>query len=252
MKLSLKDCPEIMRLASEGESLQDLNKLPAEQILIRWINFHLKESNVERRVANLGGDLTDSYALLHVLNRLDQGKCSLEGLATEDLNDRAQIMIDNSAAIGVPNICSASNITIGNVKINTLFVAYIFNTKHGLEELTEEEYLAAGMIDDDIEGTREERVFRFFINALGIDGIYINDLFNDLKDGIVLASVCDKIDNKAVDWKKIDKNPNNDFKKNINNNAVIEACKTWKLKMIGLGGVDLTKGDKKLTLATVW
>merc|ERR1711865_15324 len=29
-------------------------------------------------------------------------------------------------------------------------------------------------------------------------------------------------------------------------------CKTWKLKMIGIGGVDLTKGDRKLTLATVW
>lgn len=108
------------------------------------------------------------------------------------------------------------------------------------------------MIDDDIEGTREERMFRFFINALGIDGIYINDLFDDLRDGSVLAAVIHKIDDKAVDWKKIDKNPNNDFKKNINNNAVIEACKTWKLKMIGIGGVDLTKGDKKLTLATVW
>jgi hypothetical protein len=121
-----------------------------------------------------------------------------------------------------------------------------------LEELTKEEYDAAGMIDDDIEGTREERMFRFFINALGIDGIYINDLFDDLRDGIVLASVIHKIDDKAVDWKKIDKNPNNDFKKNINNNEVVAACKTWKLKMIGIGGVDLTKGDKKLTLATVW
>jgi hypothetical protein len=34
--------------------------------------------------------------------------------------------------------------------------------------LTEEEYLAAGMIDDDVEGSREERTFRFFINSLGI------------------------------------------------------------------------------------
>lgn len=149
-------------------------------------------------------------------------------------------------------MCSARDITVGNAKVNTLFVAYIFNTKHGLEELTKEEYDAAGMIDDDIEGTREERMFRFFINALGIDGIYINDLFDDLRDGTVLVNVIHKIDEKAVDWKKIDKNPNNDFKKNINNNEVVAACKTWKLKMIGIGGVDLTKGDKKLTLATVW
>jgi plastin-1 len=73
-----------------------LNKLPPEHILIRWVNFHLKESKVERRIANLGGDLSDSYALLHVLNRLDADKCSLEGLSIEDLSDRAQIMISNS------------------------------------------------------------------------------------------------------------------------------------------------------------
>lgn len=40
--VTLKDVPEIMRLAKEGEELADLNKLPAEQILLRWMNFHLK------------------------------------------------------------------------------------------------------------------------------------------------------------------------------------------------------------------
>jgi len=33
---------------------------------------------------------------------------------------------------------------------------------------------------------------------------------------------------------------------------VIEACKNMKLKLIGVGGVDLTKGDKKALLAVVW
>jgi len=42
-KISLKDCPEIMRLAEEGEQLSDLMKLAPEAILIRWINFHLKK-----------------------------------------------------------------------------------------------------------------------------------------------------------------------------------------------------------------
>lgn len=42
-KISLKDCPEIMRLAEEGEELHDLMKLAPEAILIRWINFHLRK-----------------------------------------------------------------------------------------------------------------------------------------------------------------------------------------------------------------
>ena len=66
--IDLLHCPEIIRLALEGEELQDLQKLPPEHILIRWINFHLKEAGQERRVTNLGGDLKDSVALLYVLN----------------------------------------------------------------------------------------------------------------------------------------------------------------------------------------
>jgi len=41
--IDLKHCPEIMRLAEDGEQLPDLIKLPPEAILIRWINFHLKK-----------------------------------------------------------------------------------------------------------------------------------------------------------------------------------------------------------------
>lgn len=78
--IDLKNCPEIIRLALEGEELHDLVKLPPETILIRWVNFHLEKSGVERRINNLGGDLKDSIALTYVLNRLDPGKCSLAGL----------------------------------------------------------------------------------------------------------------------------------------------------------------------------
>ena len=43
-KISLKDTPELIRLTQEGETLADLLKLSPETILIRWINFHLKEA----------------------------------------------------------------------------------------------------------------------------------------------------------------------------------------------------------------
>ena len=81
----------------------------------------------------------------------------------------------------------------------------------------------------------------------------MNNLYTDFNDGVLLNKIIHRIDDKAVNWKLIDLNPNNDFKKNINNNQGIDSCKkTLGLKMIGIGGVDLTKGDKKLILATVW
>jgi plastin-1 len=104
--------------------------------LIRWINYHCAKAGVEKRVSNLGKDLSDSEALMYVLNRLDATKCPLDGIKEEDLISRAEKMINNSLALGVPDVVRPRDITTGNTKINTLFVSYIFNTKHGLEELT--------------------------------------------------------------------------------------------------------------------
>lgn len=66
------------------------------------------------------------------------------------------MMIDNSGAIGVPRVIEPSHITSANVKSNTLFCSYIFNTKHGLKPLAGE-VDPATFEDDDIEGTIEER-----------------------------------------------------------------------------------------------
>ena len=67
-------------------------------------------------------------------------------------------MIDNSENLGVPRVIEPAHITSSNVKVNTLFCSYIFNTKHGLKPLDEEcNFDMADLLDDDIEGTIEER-----------------------------------------------------------------------------------------------
>lgn len=63
----------------------------------------------------------------------------MEGLKEEDLLKRAEIAINNATKVGVPPLVRPSDITSGNVKLNTIFVSEIFNTKHALEELNEEE-----------------------------------------------------------------------------------------------------------------
>lgn len=65
--VTLKDVPEIMRLSKEDEELTDLMKLPAEQILLRWMNFHLKNAG-QAEITNLGKDLADSRKCLYVMN----------------------------------------------------------------------------------------------------------------------------------------------------------------------------------------
>jgi hypothetical protein len=125
---------------------------------------------------------------------------------------KAEHVIKNAEKLGVPALVRPSDITSGNVKLNTVFVASIFNTKHGLEELTEEEYKSAQFLDDDIEGTRDERAFRLWINSLDIEDLYVTNLYEEARDGLLLLKVIHKLDNTVVDWKKVDKHPNNKFK----------------------------------------
>lgn len=73
-----------------------------------------------------------------------------------------------------------------------------------------------------------------------------------MANGVNFSKILNNVVPGSIDLKKIDMNPNNDFKKNINNNANIEACKNIKLKTIGVGGPDITKGDKKAILAVIW
>lgn len=87
--IDLKNIPEILRLANEGEELADLLKLTPEQILIRWVNYHLRKQGQSRQITNLGADLKDSIALIYVLNRLDPTKASLDALKEEDQLKRA-------------------------------------------------------------------------------------------------------------------------------------------------------------------
>lgn len=112
----------------------------------------------------------------------------------------------------------------------------------------------AGLIDDDVEGPREERSFRMWVNSLGVDGVYLNNLYDGIKDGIVLLKVLDKIEPGAVEWKKCEKNPNHVIKKVANCNHVIEVGKgaRFKLNLVSTGGKDLVDGNKKLILGYLW
>ena len=129
--IALGECPEIYRLLKDGEELSDLQKLKAEDILVRWMNFHLRAAGQEE-IANLGRDLADSRKLVYVLNQLDSGTCTLDALEEADDTERAAKMIASATAMGVEDCVGAADICKGNAKVNAIFVAAIFNCKHGL------------------------------------------------------------------------------------------------------------------------
>jgi plastin-1 len=55
--IDIKHHPELFRLLFPGELLEDFLKLPSEQILLRWFNYHLKKAGHHKNVSNFTTDL---------------------------------------------------------------------------------------------------------------------------------------------------------------------------------------------------
>jgi plastin-1 len=252
--ISLKSHPELIRLLEEGETLEDLMKLTPEQLLLRWFNYHLKKAGHPKRVKNFSGDVKDSEAYTVLLHQIAPGTCDKSALGVADPEGRAQKVLGNAAKLNVKSFLKAKDIASGNPRLNLAFTAAIFNQCPGLDPLTQEELDKAGLLEDDVGDSREERAFRMWINSLGIDGLHINSLFEDVKDGLCLLKVIDKVQPGLVSWKQVEMNPNNKFKKVSNNNyaVVLGKSKELNLSLVGIQGSDVVDGNKKLILGYVW
>lgn len=254
--IDLKKVPEIIRLAEEDEEMTDLLALAPESLLVRWVNFHMKNSGSDRRVKNLGKDMADGVVYTTVINQLDSGAISMSNLDSDDHKERAQSVIESTEHLGFKAFIGANDIVTGNTKLNTVFTAELFNNKHGLAQLTqeeEEEFTSAQLIDDDVEGSREERAYRMWANSLGIDDFYINNLYEEAKEGQLLLKIMDRVQPECVNWKMVEKKAGkNQMKRNINCGIAVSTAKDLGCKIPGIDSSQILKGNKKAILAIVW
>jgi len=240
---------------NDGEDMNDLLGLPPEELLKRWVNYHMEKQDYDRRINNFSSDVQDAKVYTVLLKSIGEDKgCNTDPLGWNDDGKRANQVLDNAQKIGCKPFLTANDILKGDPKFNMAFVAQLFNTNPGLKALEEEEKKEmAGLMDDDEGDTREERAFRMWMNSLGIPKLYVNNLFSDAVDGLVLLKVIDKIEPGSVKWKKkVERKPNNRFKKLSNTNYAVDLGKQMKLSLVGVGGSDITDRNKKLILGFVW
>jgi len=257
--INLKDHPELARLLESGETMEDFLKLSPEKILLRWMNYHLREAGSPLRINNFGSNVKDSEAYTIVMNRINPNACDTSALNMSDMNQRAQKVLSNASNLGCNPVVKAKDIAAGNEKLNLVFTADLFNTCPGLDALEEEELAEIdkiGLDEEDMGDSREERVFRMWANCLGIPGFFINNLFDDFEDGLNLLKVIDAIRPGTVVWRKVEKPKRGKmmvFKKNANNNyAVVLGKGPLGLSLPTTGGSDITQKIKKLVLGMVW
>lgn len=252
-KIDIKLHPELYRLLEEDETLEQFLRLPPEEILLRWFNFHLKAANWNRRVNNFSSDLKDGENYTILLNQLAPDLCSKAPLQTSDLLQRAEQVLQNADKLGCRKFLTPRALVAGNPKLNLAFIAHLFNLHPGLDPITEEDKVEVEEFD--AEGEREARVFTLWLNSLEVDPTVIS-LFEDLKDGTVLLQAYEKVIPGSVNSKFVNKRPASGelsrFKAVENTNYAVELGKANKFSLVGIEGADITDGNKILTLGLVW
>ncbi|TFY69855.1 hypothetical protein EVJ58_g173 [Rhodofomes roseus] len=242
-QVDIKIHPELYRLCEDGETIEDLLRLTPDQILLRWFNYHLKAAGWHRRVNNFSRDVSDGENYTILLNQLKPDECSRAPLQTHDLRQRAEQVLQNADRIGCRKYLTPSSMVSGNPRLNLAFVANLFNNHPGLDPLDEQEAKDYGAVEDfDAEGEREARVFTLWLNSLGVEpGVF--NLFQDLKDGLVILQAFDKISPGSVLSR---------FKQVENCNYSIELARQNGMHMVGIQGADIVDGSRTLVLGLVW
>ncbi|KAF2285696.1 hypothetical protein GH714_007245 [Hevea brasiliensis] len=249
--LSLKKTPQLVELVDDNNDVEELMGLAPEKILLKWMNFHLKKSGYEKPVTNFSSDLKDGKAYAYLLNVLAPEFCNPATLDAKDSVERASLVLDHAERMDCKRYLRPEDIVEGSPNLNLAFVAQIFHQRSGLST-DSKKYSFAEMMKDDVQTSREERCFRLWINSLGI-ATYVNNVFEDVRNGWLLLEVLDKISPGSVNWKQASKPPiKMPFRKVENCNQVIKIGSQLKFSLVNVGGNDIVQGNKKLILAFLW
>merc|ERR1712038_753006 len=140
----------------------------------------------------------------------------------------------------------------GHERLNLAFVANLFNMHPGLEPPAEE-------VDfEGIQETREEKMYRNWMNSLGVSP-RVNYLYSDLSNGLIIFQLMDFIKPGIVDWKrvktleKMSRMAAKRLQEVLGNcNYAVELGRKLNFSLVGIAGSDIMEGNKTLTLALVW
>ncbi|XP_069753476.1 plastin-1-like isoform X2 [Narcine bancroftii] len=247
----------LVALLMESDELEELLKATPEELLLRWVNYHLEHAECEK-ITNFSEDIKDSKAYFHLLNQIalnvgeDEMKVTIDMAGFNEKDDlrRAERMLQQAEKLGCRQFVTPADVVSGNPKLNLAFAANLFNKYPSMHPPSNEYDLTL------LEGeTREERTFRNWMNSQGASP-FVNHLYSDLTDALVIFQLYENV-NVPVDWNHVNRPPypllGANMKKLENCNYAVELGKTKAcFSLVGIGGQDLNDGNRTLTLALVW
>merc|ERR1719394_7938 len=253
-QITISQVPGLVNLLRDGEELSELMKLSPEQLLLRWVNYQLEKAGSDRRANNFSGDIKDSEIYTELLAQVAPEGSGVNkfALKKEDLLERAELMLEQAEKINCRQFVTPKDVVKGHERLNLAFVANLFNMHPGLEPPAEE-------VDfEGIQETREEKMYRNWMNSLGVSP-RVNYLYSDLSNGLIIFQLMDFIKPGIVDWKRVKREDQMSkmaakrLQEVLGNcNYAVELGKKLNFVLVGIAGSDIMEGNQTLTLALVW
>nr|CAX82387.1 Lymphocyte cytosolic protein 1 [Schistosoma japonicum] len=253
--ITLNKHGELLALLHDGENAEDLAAMKPEELLMRWVNYHLHRAGCDRRITNFNSDLADSVVYAHLMEQivpLDKRYNLMsadEILSSTSRQERAINVLNNAETLNTPFLLAPEDIYLAGDKdkenrdrLNLAFLATLFNMYPGLDT-TRGDLLIEGE-------TLEERTYRNWMNSLGVKP-YVTFLYTDLSNGLVLLQLVDKIKSGTVDWSLVVQNfdPKRRLFQEIGNcNLVVDSAKSINIRLVNVSGEDIQNRDRKLIL----
>ncbi|KAG5450450.1 Plastin-3 [Clonorchis sinensis] len=248
---------ELATLLEGDETISEFAKLSPEDILIRWVNYHLKGTESDARMHNFTADIRNCEVYAYLVEKIapQEKKPFMHStkaiLDAVDLVQRAEMVLQNAEKLDCRVFVRPEDIVSGSQRLNLAFLANLFHGYPALEKPTEVEEKVA-----EIEETREEKTYRNWINSMGLTKT-VNHLYSDLKDGITLLKLFDLVKKNSVDWSHVHTElcqapAKANFQRLENCNEVIKLGREAGFSLVGLGGDDIYEGKKTMILALLW
>jgi hypothetical protein len=138
-EVSLNSRPEVIRLLnrSKGETLTELANLPAEKLLMRWVNHHISDSKLDKTFTHFG-QASDGIIYAHLLPKIAplSVKRQVEALCQQALSvsvsERPSFILEAAELLSSRRFVAAKDILSGNARLNLAFVATLFNNHIGI------------------------------------------------------------------------------------------------------------------------
>ncbi|XP_022782514.1 uncharacterized protein LOC111323428 isoform X2 [Stylophora pistillata] len=130
--VNVENHPNLALMRRSNENWPRFVELPAEELLIRWVNYQLRHTLYRGpEMIDFGCSLKDSVIYSYLLNQLSPQ--SLSPLDEEDLFIRAKKVLSMADLIGCKKYLTPHELVKGNPRLNLAFLANLFHSTPGLE-----------------------------------------------------------------------------------------------------------------------